>query len=83
MTTEIVKASKSVKANTSAVATHLDAVGRARELYLAQIKRAEMDYFERIERATELFTASGATPETGGNLMMTETPVPAPAPPTS
>ena len=54
--TAIVKSSKAVKGSTSAVRSHLDAVERARELYLATIKRAEADYFDRIKRATDLLT---------------------------
>lgn len=56
MTTAVVKTSKAVKGMMSTVRTHLDAVERARELYLASIKRAEAEYFERIKRATELIT---------------------------
>jgi hypothetical protein len=54
MSTALVKSSKAVKGSTSAVRSHLDAVERARELYLATIKRAEADYFDRIKRATDL-----------------------------
>ena len=54
MTTDIVKSSKLIKGNTSAVRAHLDAVERARTIYLAAIKRAEAEYFERIKNATEL-----------------------------
>ncbi len=53
MATDLVKASKSVKGSTSMVRVHLDAVERAREIYLAAIKRAEANYFERIKQATE------------------------------
>jgi hypothetical protein len=51
MSTALVKPSKTIKANTSMVSMHLNAVERAREIYLAQIKRAEADYFERINKA--------------------------------
>ncbi len=51
MNTALVKPSKAIKGITSMVSTHLNAVERAREIYLAQIKRAEADYFERINRA--------------------------------
>ena len=54
MATELVKPSKAVKGSTSLVRQHLDAVERAREIYLASIKRAEAEYFERIKRATEI-----------------------------
>ena len=52
---------------------HADAVERARELYLATIKRAEADYFDRIKRATDII--AGET--TDVPVTMTE---PAPAP---
>ncbi len=67
--TAIVKASKEVKGVASTVRTHLDAVQRARELFLATMKRAESDYFERIKRATPTFAGeevtagNGAAPE--------------------
>jgi hypothetical protein len=54
MAKDVVKTSSIVKGNTSAVRAHLDAVERARTIYLAAIKRAEADYFERIKHATEL-----------------------------
>jgi hypothetical protein len=50
MNTALVKPSKAIKGMTSMVRTHLDAVEHAREIYLAQIKRAEADYFERMKR---------------------------------
>lgn len=53
MTNAIIKTSKTLKTMTSTMRYHLDAVERAREIYLAHIKRAEADYFERIKRATE------------------------------
>jgi hypothetical protein len=53
MARDLVKSSKAVKGSTSIVRTHLDAVEKAREIYLAAIKRAESDYFERIKRATQ------------------------------
>jgi hypothetical protein len=55
--TALVKSSKTIKGSTSAVRSHLDAVERARELYLATIRWAEADYFDRIKRATDLLTA--------------------------
>jgi len=58
MTTAIVRASKELKGSTSVIRQHLDAVDRAREVYLGQIKRAEADYFERIKRATEIVTGT-------------------------
>jgi hypothetical protein len=58
MATDVVKSSNIIKGNTSAVRTHLDAVERARTIYLAAIKRAEADYFERIKHATELVVGS-------------------------
>lgn len=58
MTTAVVKASKTVKGITSTVRNHLDAVERAREIYLAQIKRAESEYFDRIKHATEIITGN-------------------------
>jgi hypothetical protein len=61
MTTAVVKASKAVKGITSTVRNHLDAVERAREIYLAQIKRAESEYFERIKHATEIVTGEAAS----------------------
>lgn len=60
MSTAVVKASKAVKGITSTVRAHLDAVERAREIYLAGIKRLEAEYFDRIKRATEII--SGETP---------------------
>jgi hypothetical protein len=80
MSTEVVKASKSVKANTTTVGNHLDAVGRAREIYLAQIKRAEADYFERIERATEIFARGDGVAHEQPHV---EAPAAEPAPPAS
>jgi hypothetical protein len=62
MTTAVVKTSKTVKGMMSTVGLHLNAVERAREIYLAQIKRAEADYFDRIKRATEI-VAAGETPD--------------------
>lgn len=51
--TALVKPSKLVKESTAGVRMHLDVVNRARESYVAAIKRAEADYFEKIKRATE------------------------------
>jgi hypothetical protein len=56
--TAIVRASKELKGSTSVIRQHLDAVDRAREVYLGQIKRAEAEYFERIKKATEIVTGS-------------------------
>jgi hypothetical protein len=63
MTTAMVKTSKAVKGITSTVRTHLDAVERAREIYLATIKRAESEYFERIRHATEMVIGDAKAPE--------------------
>lgn len=49
----LVKHSKVVKDATSNVRRQFDALDRAREIYLAHIKRAEADYFERLKQATE------------------------------
>ena len=46
--------SKEIKGGTSAVRQHAAAFDRAREIYLANIKRAEADYFERIKAASAL-----------------------------
>jgi len=54
MTTAVARASKELKTSTSTIRHHLDAVDRAREVYLGQIKRAESEYFERIKRATQI-----------------------------
>jgi hypothetical protein len=54
MTTQLVRTSKVIKGTTSAVREHFDILDRARELYLSQIKRAEMDYRDRIQRAARL-----------------------------
>jgi hypothetical protein len=75
MTTAVVKASKEVKGTTSNVRAHLDAVERAREIYLAQIKRAEADYFDRITRASTIITGEGPAAAADG------APAPAPATP--
>jgi hypothetical protein len=72
MNTAVVKASKAVKGITSTVRSHLDAVERAREIYLAQIKRAEADYFDRITRATEIITGEPAAPEASAPTAQTE-----------
>jgi hypothetical protein len=56
MNTAVVKASKVLKGMTSTIRAHLDAVERAREIYLAQMRRAESEYFERINRATAIIT---------------------------
>jgi hypothetical protein len=54
MNTALVKPSKEIKNITSFVRTHLDAVERARTIYLAQIKRAEADYYERMKRVMDI-----------------------------
>ena len=64
MTNAIVKASKELKSSTSNIRQHLDAVDRARDIYLGQIKRAEAEYFERIKRVTGIVTGSDETKET-------------------
>lgn len=56
--TKIVKTSKLLRNTTSTVGQHLDAVTRAREIYLQQIKRAEADYFDRIKHATDVLTGA-------------------------
>ncbi len=66
MTTALVKPSKAIKSITSLVRAHQDAVERARGIYLAQIKRAEADYFERIKRITAAMTEDTA-PEASGD----------------
>ncbi len=50
------KTSKLIKNTTSGVRAHFDIIERAREIYMAQIKRAEADYYERIKRATAVLT---------------------------
>jgi hypothetical protein len=70
MSTAIVKASKAVKGMNVNVLNHLNAVERAREIYLAQIKRAEADYFDRIKRATAIMN--------GEEVEVAETPGPVP-----
>lgn len=62
MRTELVKTSRMLKDAVSTVRSHVDAVDRAREIYLAQMKRAESEYFERIKRATATYI--GAVDET-------------------
>jgi hypothetical protein len=74
MNTALVKPSKTVKGFTSTVRAHLDAVERAREIYLAQIKRAEADYFDRITRATTIIAGE----ETAGTEPPSATPADAP-----
>lgn len=61
-----IKTSRMLRDTTSTVGQHLDAVTRAREIYLQQIKRAEADYFERIERATLALT--GGNDDTDDDL---------------
>ena len=59
----IVKTSKVVKEMTSNVRTSFDVFDRARDIYLAQIKRAEADYYDRIKRATAILTGEEAAAE--------------------
>ena len=58
--TAVAKTSKAVKNITSTVRQHLDAVDRAREIYLAQMKRAEAEYFDRIQRAAAIVAETDA-----------------------
>jgi len=60
MNNALVRSSKAIKGVTSAVRSHMDAVERATELYLATIRRAEADYFDRIKRATEMIAGEEA-----------------------
>jgi hypothetical protein len=53
MTNEVVKPSKLIRGMTSGMRAHLDAVERAREIYLTGMKNLESDYFTRIKRAME------------------------------
>lgn len=62
MSRNLVKSGKLVKSSTSTVTSHLDAVGRAREIYLSQIRRAEMEYFDRIKHVTEAFATPSEEP---------------------
>jgi hypothetical protein len=64
MRSELVKTSKIIKSGTDAVRHHFDVLDRAREIYLAQMKRAEADYFERLRRASEMLNEE-ATPSNG------------------
>jgi hypothetical protein len=80
MSTAIIKASKAVKGMNLAVLNHLNAVERAREIYLAQIKRAEAEYFDRIKHATEIMTGGGAV---GDKAMVTPAPANGPTAPES
>jgi hypothetical protein len=56
MANAVVKTSKVIKGMTTNIRSSFDVFDRARDVYLAQIKRAEMDYFERIRRATAVLT---------------------------
>ena len=60
MTTAVVRASKELKSSTSNVRQHLDAVERAREIYLAGMKKLEADYYDRITKATAIVTGNTA-----------------------
>lgn len=64
MTTAVVRASKELKSSTSNVRQHLDAVERAREIYLAGMKRLEADYYDRITKATAIVSGNATTPDT-------------------
>ena len=44
------------------VRSHFDVFERARNIYLAQIKKAEFDYYERIKRATAFLADEAAAP---------------------
>ena len=55
----IVKPSKTVKTSASIMRQTIDAMDRARDIYLGQIKRAEAEYFERIRQ----ITVAVATPD--------------------
>jgi hypothetical protein len=48
---------KIIKSNVSAVQEHMRVLERAREIYLAGIKRLEAEYFERIKSANEILAA--------------------------
>jgi hypothetical protein len=80
MSTAIIKASKAVKGMNLTVLNHLNAVERAREIYLAQIKRAEADYFDRITRASLIITDEGAVGEAAETSSPANGPAPAPSP---
>jgi hypothetical protein len=69
MNTALVKPSKVINGMTSIVRAHLNACERAREIYLAQMKRAESDYAERIQRAALIFTGGE---EVSGNTAAPE-----------
>lgn len=56
MTTALAKTSKMLKGMTAPVRSHMDAVERARDIYLAQMKRAEAEYFDRIKHVTAVAT---------------------------
>lgn len=59
--TALVKASKALKGSTSTVRMHVAAVERASEMYLAQMSRAQAEYFDRIERARSILTGEEPT----------------------
>jgi hypothetical protein len=52
MTTEL---SKEIKSSTSAVSLCQKAFDRAREIYLAGLKRLEAEYYERMKQASAQF----------------------------
>jgi hypothetical protein len=63
----LVKTSKAIKDSTSTGRMVLDAVERARAIYLAQIKRAEAELFDRIRKATDIIAGvDTAPPEVSG-----------------
>jgi hypothetical protein len=64
MSNDLIKPSRAIKGATTMVRAHSDAVDYAREIYLAQIARAEASYFERIERAMSLLHGEDAPSKT-------------------
>jgi hypothetical protein len=77
--TALIKTSREIKSTTNVVRQHLDAVERAREIYLAGIKRLEADYFDRIKRATEIITGEN-TQEASSEAEPAQTPAAEPEP---
>jgi hypothetical protein len=59
--------SKEIKGSTSVVSENHRLFDRAREVYLAAIKRAEVEYFARIKEASaRILEASGMPAEDAG-----------------
>jgi hypothetical protein len=56
MDKSVVKTSKIIKDATSSVRAHFDVFDRARDIYLGQIKRAEIEYNDRLKRALIILT---------------------------